>query len=226
MRTFSPILEYYCSTGNQDSVLRLFREMRSSPGVYFDSATYALIIGSLAKLGVFQNDSNCCESALDYGFSSTFGRKLFDEIMNEMADDLLDISEHAALELVKAFNADPKAVKVDEISPSSSDGDRGLLLGRVRIDEQSGLCPVSGAKLRLFALEETQRNHVHDTLLELARTQQVEFAEKVKRQRRKRGQSETLKDMDEDGERGVEELSRFSDWLRYVAKRTGSYVLY
>jgi hypothetical protein len=192
--------------------LRIFREMRDSPGVYFDSATYALIIGSLAKLGLFKDHATGVEAALGYRFSATSGKKLFDEIMAEMAEDLLDITEASALELVNAFNPKAKSSQVPKLA-SPSDMNEDVLVGQVDIDNESALCPVSGAKLRLFALEESQRRHVHDTLLEFARTQQAEFAEKLKRQRKKKGQSVELKDIDETGEQGFEDLSRFSDWL-------------
>ena len=39
----------------------------------------------------------------------------------------------------------------------------GLHIGRVDIGLTAGLCPTSGAKLRLFRLDEEQRQHVQET---------------------------------------------------------------
>ena len=78
--------------------------------------------------------------------------------------------------------------------------DSALAMGRVQIDDKTALCPASGAKLRLFALAGEQRQHVHDTLLEMARIRYQEFTKKKKNK--------------EEGEDyGFEELSNFSSWL-------------
>ena len=74
LRTFLPILEHYCTTGNATAILRIFNDMQESSGVYFDSESYALILGSLAKFGHF------CVDAVPIDGTTNSGPKLFDEL--------------------------------------------------------------------------------------------------------------------------------------------------
>jgi hypothetical protein len=64
----------------------------------------------------------------------------------------------------------------------------------------TALCPVTGAKLRLIALDEDQRQHVHDTLIEMAGIQFVEYTKNRQ------------KPIEEN--RGIQELERFSNWMK------------
>ena len=199
-------MDHYCSAGDGSSILRLFREMRQSSGVHFDAESYALILGSLAKFGYFCSDGSVVEGAEKVGFKSAGGPELFDEIAAEMAEDLLEISEATAKSLMIAFQDGFKETDVSfdgsgdiPLIPKEMD-DSALAMGRVQIDDKTALCPASGAKLRLFALAEEQRQHVHDTLLEMARIRYQEFTKKKKNK--------------EEGEDyGFEELSNFSSWL-------------
>jgi len=77
----------------------------------------------------------------------------------------------------------------------------GLHIGRVDIGLTTGLCPTSGAKLHLFRLDEEQRQHVHDTLLAMARSSYQEFTKNRQ------------KSDEEDQDYGFRQLSRFSEWL-------------
>jgi hypothetical protein len=201
-------MEHYCHVGDASSILRVFRGMRQSPGVYFDADSYALIVGSLAKAGSFRVDgTTMIEGAKEAGFSSTHGPELFDQIATEMAQDILELSEAAAKAIQAAFvegfgaSEDPR-ITIDEIPMVSKESvSSSVTVGRVEIDATTALCPASGAKLRLIALDEIQREHVHDTLLEMARLGYQEFTKKQKRKE------------NEDENKGFAELQRFSEWL-------------
>jgi hypothetical protein len=200
-------MEHYCNIGDGDSILRVFREMRQSSGVHFDANSYALIIGALARFRFFCVDGTPIDRAGAAGFSSLHGPELLDEIASEMAEDILELSEEAATRLAEAFlegfsSLGDDSIHLDDIPILSNEvASSNLLIGRVQVNDTTALCPASGTKLRLFALDETQRQHVYDTLLEMARSQHQEF---TKKQRRKN---------DEDEDHGFVELSRFSQWL-------------
>ena len=207
LRTFSPVLEYHCETGDASSILRLFRKMRQSPGVYLDADTYAMILGSLARFLHFCANAAPIEGYHEAGFEASHGPKLFDEMGTEMAEDILELTEPAAKQImdafVQGFGSPTVGATEREDIPSISEGLvlSGLHVGRVVIDRVTGLCPASGAKLRLFRLGEDQRQHVHDNLLEMARLSYQEFIKNHE------------KDDCEDQDYGFEELSRFSEWL-------------
>ena len=207
LRTFVPLLQYYASAGDSSSILRLFRQMRESTGVYFESDTYGLIIGSLASNGSFRADGSPIRGALDNGFSASYGPGLFDDIAAEMADDLMEISAENAAFITKSFSMGFPEAGVDPDSIPYLQNETSLncfRIGRVTIDHLTGVCPASGAKLRLLRLDDRQRRHVHDTLLEMAQSSFEEF--------RKAGKVR----QDDDGmddKHAYKELKKFSEWL-------------
>lgn len=214
LRTFLPILSHYCSVGDPSSVLRLFRQMRVSEGVFLDADTYALAIGSLARQGCFRLDAAPIDGATEYGFSDAFGPKLFNELASELADDLLELSESAAKTIFNSFRtgfADTDALgdqsEVQDI-PACADFDGRLLLGQVQVNDTTAVCPESGARLRLFTLNERQRKHVHNTLLEMAAAQHEEYGEKLNARSKSNRPLEPR-----DGDYALQELSKFSEWL-------------
>eukprot|EP00980_Cylindrotheca_fusiformis_P017892 scaffold5682_cov140-Cylindrotheca_fusiformis.AAC.3 len=205
LRTFLPILEHYCTSGDANSILRIFRQMRNSPCVIFDADSYALIIGSLAELGCFCVGAKAIDEAATAGFTATHGPTLFDEIASEMADDILELTEPAARRLLSSFTRGFSLenlvidCEIPEMQSDDESSDSPVKLGRVEIDTTTALCPGTGTKLRLIALDEYQRQHVHDTLIKMAGIQFVEFTKG-----RKKPMEENM---------GVEELTLFSNWL-------------
>jgi hypothetical protein len=214
LRTFLPILSHYCAVGDMLSSLRLFRQMRESAGTFLDADTYALIIGALARLGHFRKDARPIEGATEYGFTVARGPWLLDEIASEMADEMLELTESAAKILFNSFqlgftddSIDIVLETDDEVIPQCLELDERLLVGRVTVNDTTAVCPESGAQLRLFKLTNSQRRHVHDTLLEMAASQHEEFGETLKA----RGK---LSETDpRDGNYAIKELSKFSEWL-------------
>jgi hypothetical protein len=229
-------MEHYCSSsssvgGDSSSILRLFRQMQSSSGVHFDADSYALIIGALARNGVFRNDAQAIPGVLEAGYTEERGPLLLDEIVAEMALDIMELSETAAQTIYQSLqqgflNVDLNSTvetsrdnrneedgmvaigmpTIQELSPAAETGRDGVLVGRVTIDDSTGICPSSGAKLRLLTLDASQRKHVHDTLLTMAKLQHQEFIKNSKKK--------VTNNMSEDeNDHGLKELSRFSGWL-------------
>ena len=228
LRTFQPILSYYCSSDCDaiDSVegrenlssaaLRLFRQMRQSDGVFLDAETYALLLGCLARRGYFRaNAGSGIES--DLGFSADIGPGLFNDIVSEMGEDLLELTEDAVITISESLRG---SFGLNVSSPLLEEGlmglekgllrddtkDRALFTGRVLVDAATGICNATGTKLRLFALTNEQRRHVHDTLLEMAASQHEEYGEKL----RAKGKVK----VDRDGTYAREQLLEFSSWLQ------------
>jgi hypothetical protein len=185
--------------------------MRQSSGVFFDADTYAATLGSLAKNGHFRADSLPIDGASIAGFKASHGPSLFDEIASEMAEDILELTEPAAKNIFDSFLKGFPEVLAGETdnqteipilpsrNESTSNVSTGLTIGRVEINASTALCATTGAKLRLIALDEDQRQHVHDTLIKMAGIQYLEFTKKRK------------KPVDED--LGLKELGLFSEWL-------------
>jgi len=53
LRTFVPILKYYCDEGDIVSALRLYSQMRESAAVHLDAETFGMLIGAAARHGWF-----------------------------------------------------------------------------------------------------------------------------------------------------------------------------
>jgi hypothetical protein len=212
LRTFLPILSHYCSVGDMPSTLRLFRQMRDSAGTFLDADTYALIIGALARLGCFRKGAKPIEGAMEYGFSVASGPGLLDEIASELAEEMLELTESAAKFMFDSFrlgfadDSDDIVSETDEVSQCLQLDER-LLVGRVRVNDTTAVCPESGAHLRLFTLNDSQRRHVHDTLLEMASSQHEEYGQALKARGKIREQDPR------NGTYAIDELSKFSEWL-------------
>ena len=216
LRTFVPIVEYYCQQQDVPNILRIFQQMKQSKGVHMDVTTYALIISTLAEIGSFLEDDNDKKKHNDgvvkdnsnaLSTFSTHGPELFDELMNELASDMMEISEEAAETIVRSFRRyeqrqaqngshqdeeDSIPLLLDEgdcastnDSTSSSSPSR-VTIGRVKVNDTTAICPITQSKLRLFALDDQQRQHVHDTLLEMARIQHREFYQRSQKGNQKK----------------------------------------
>jgi hypothetical protein len=205
LRTFMPILECYCTLGDAKSIVRIWEQIRSAPGAHIDSRTYALIICSLARNGVFQLPPPERKE-------KTFGGpELLDHIMMGAQKDILEILEEDALDLFNAFKSGfqnniprrtvPHATNaVDGWWPVGRNGVQ-LMLGRVNVDAISAVCPATGAKLQLQTLDEGQRTLMRDTLVEMAEAQQKDFAAGKKYR-------------PESGGGAKRELLKFEEWLQ------------
>ncbi|KAL7555108.1 hypothetical protein ACHAWF_018734 [Thalassiosira exigua] len=213
-RTTSPILKLYCENGAIDSALRLYHRMRKTARVKMDAATYADFIAAVAENGYFRSDADCIVGAEDLGYSRTCGPELLDALISEMAEDALDISQESARVLHNGLAIGFKESGLDSI-PDSSDikpmstlcQEGTLVANRVVIDRTSARCPATGTSLRLIVLEQQQRIHVHDTLVEMAREKSKEYTARLASKGR------STHDNAEKAELASQMLKEFSEWL-------------
>ncbi|KAL3795041.1 hypothetical protein HJC23_006362 [Cyclotella cryptica] len=213
-RTTSPILKLYCEKGDVDSAFRLYHRMRTTSRVKMDAETYCGFIASVAECGYFRSDSKPIVGATDLGYSSASGSGLLDALVSDMAEDVLDISEEMARLLHNGFAMGFKESGMtllqqsDDMLPLTSLCDpHAIVADRVRVDRDTGRCPATNATLRLIVLEESQRLHVHDTLLEMARVKSVEYTSRLEAKGR------ATRDNAEQAELATQILKDFSDWL-------------
>jgi hypothetical protein len=206
LRTFAPILRYYCEeTGDMVSALRLYRQMKESEGVHLDSETCGLILGSAARHGWFnvpEKNSDVMKTCdlTPLGFTHSSGPEFFDELVGEMAKDIVEIDESSANLMINSFHDCFCQGDVDQFRAQ-----------RVTIDVESAACPESGATLRLFTLSKQQRQRVYDSLFEMANHTQEVFGDKLRARRAEESGPLNV----QNGTYAVKELSKFSDWLRF-----------
>ena len=155
-----------------------------------------------------RNDSKEIEGAKELGYSVASGPLLFDELVDEMSEDILEISSASARRLYNAFatgfEGHPMAQHLEPMhslagmSPNKERANKGALVAsRVAVDNKTAICPVTNARLRLIVLEREQRKQLHDSLLNLSETQFVKFS----------GKKSNLA-------YASSELNKFADWLK------------
>uniref|UniRef100_A0A7S2KRS3 Uncharacterized protein n=1 Tax=Leptocylindrus danicus TaxID=163516 RepID=A0A7S2KRS3_9STRA len=210
LRTYLPVLKSYCDQALCDAALNLFTRMRKSPQTYLEPENYVLIISTLASNGYFRNDSKPLESAKNLGYNSNNGYQLFNEMVEQMAADVLEISSASARRLYNAFvssSSDLMATGIKELPSLASmplcdtkAEDNELVVSRTLLNSTSARCPVSDASLRLIKLDKEQRKRLHDGLIDLSIEQYMEF-----NQRRNVTK--------EDSQIAATELKKFAEWL-------------
>eukprot|EP00550_Attheya_septentrionalis_P003180 CAMPEP_0198286026 /NCGR_PEP_ID=MMETSP1449-20131203/5206_1 /TAXON_ID=420275 /ORGANISM="Attheya septentrionalis, Strain CCMP2084" /LENGTH=776 /DNA_ID=CAMNT_0043983645 /DNA_START=235 /DNA_END=2565 /DNA_ORIENTATION=+ len=211
LRTYQPLLKLYCSLGadTTQSVLRLYKRMKAESTVLFDAETYIMVLAAIAKHGYFFQGAPPIEGAVGLGYPVASGPELFDVIVQEMADDILEINSDCAQQLTNSlFEGQNQQKKSDLEDPNGQLAKEGeLVASRVAINSKTALCPRTGIRLRLIILEKLQRKQVHDGLLKMAAAQYEEFVIKLKT-KHKQMKNDVL-----DPEYGARELSLFSQWL-------------
>jgi pentatricopeptide repeat protein len=200
LRTFLPLFEYYCENGDVKAMMKLYHRMQEAPGVHFDVEAYTLLLASLARHGYFKPDSN-------------YGPELFDQLVTTMAADILELTPETADELEAGFQDGYSTTTA--IVDSSNATAAAVVFERVQIPSNR-TCPKTSTELRLISLDETQRQHVHDTLLEMAELARQEFAAKIKNQRSGKKDKVTQAENTETPatkDPAYQALLDFSEWL-------------
>ena len=236
-RTTSPILKLYCDQGDIESALRLYRRMRQTSRVKMDTTTYVDFIAAVAKNGYFRSDSKgVVLPAVEEQETMTSimrGPELLNLLISEMAEDVLDIYEEMAGVLREGFMAgfqkccdvvsDNNGINAGTMLSLDSGecatnmmmtplttrchDNQSLIANRVSIDKNTALCSATGVKLRFMILDNTQRVHVHDTLLDMAREKSMEYTSRLAA----KGRSTT--DNVKAAETASQILREFSEWL-------------
>ena len=236
-RTTSPILKLYCDQGDIDSAIRLYQRMRQTSRVKMDTATYVDFIAAVARNGYFCSNSKGIvlpatkeQQESQPTVTTMRGPELLNLLISEMAEDVLDISEELAGVLRMGFMAGFSENNVNNAAATmlldsgectnnnimmmtplttttSCHDNRSLIANRVIIDKHTALCSATGVKLRFMILDTTQRVHVHDTLLDMAREKSMEYTSRLAA----KGRSTT--DNVKAAETASQILREFSDWL-------------
>ena len=205
LRTYLPVLELYCQQGNILKAILLFRRMKKSEGVHLEAKNYVLLLSTIAEKGYFRHDSlpinglvvvDDDDTSNDDDINSSqasSGPKLFDQLVTEMAEDVLELSHPLALRLFNAFvtgfqtkdhnNSSSSTTQLKPIhsfaSMESSDkiaSKNELLIGRVTIGKrEEAKCPRTNVKLRLLTLNEGQRDTFRSSLLRMSNSRFEEF---------------------------------------------------
>lgn len=218
LRTCLPVLELYCQEGNASSALRVYHRMRNAPSVHFESDTYVGFISFLARLGVLKCDAHIIEGASDLGYPDS-GPKLLDRIVSDMAEEILEISSHQAIEIRNAmvegfcdttsvrnlakvpFDCTLASVDV----PAEPDE---LVASRVTITANSMYCPRTNTKLRLIDLETNQKERMHATLLKMADTQFEAYDAMLQSKGHKSSKASNMEE-----NYAAKHLKSFAEWL-------------
>jgi pentatricopeptide repeat protein len=202
LRTYQPIFQHYCDTGNLLSAFRLYREMQKTPGVYLVAETYSLLIAAAARNGWFHRKNDLSipikksrRIMRELKFNASSGPSLFDELCSELANNLLELDESSAALIMDGLNdgfnlPSPKYFAAGWVSDISrwfynliehhphKQTKRRLFVQRVSIDNTTACCPETGARLRLLTLSQQQKRQVHDSLLQMATFEQEKFSDK------------------------------------------------
>lgn len=128
---------------------------------------------------IVRNGAGAIQGIKDLGYPDDSGPVLFDTLVSELAENAIEINSAAAKRLYNTFQRgfegdDPrtnlKALHLLESLKGNSDpaDPRDLVVSRVRLDENTGRCPRSGAQLRLINLDSNQKRRFRDGLLYLA----------------------------------------------------------
>ena len=240
LRTYFPILRGYCEQGNCEAALKLFKRMKQSPGVQLESENHVLVIATLAANGYFRNDKKPIKSAIDLGYSVGNGPVLFDELAQEMADDVLEITSASARRLSNAFksahtinNPDPKIscdtipnAMLDKNEIKSDDEDDYLLKALpslVAIPQNNETAAAHTLVVSRIAVDGNTavcpRTKARLRLIMLEEHQKQEFHDALIRLSSEQFQTFVTSNanfdpsLNEDDDYPKEQLNKFSDWL-------------
>jgi hypothetical protein len=132
---------------------------------------------------------------------------MFDELMEEMSDDVIEITSASARRLYNAIAAGFQGQYSNDLKPIHSLGglindnneaaSDELIASRVAVGETTGNCPRSGVKLQLIQLEKYQRDQLHNGLIQLANTRFEEYSGN-----------------DSNDNYAAKHLQSFADWLK------------
>jgi hypothetical protein len=212
LRTYVPVLLRFLSQDDYSSALRLFKKMQKSKWVHLDAATYVNLLASLARSGLFGPTAPGIELATPLGYRSRSGPDLFDQLVEEMSRDVMEIPLTSAKRLQSAFaDGFPSSnlvatgsllLPLKRMTDPAPDG--SLVASLVNVDPSSGVCPLTGVKLRLIHLTAPERVKLKETILSMARSAYQHRFDKDKSPPSKRGGRRRSAD---------EELQRFFLWL-------------
>jgi len=175
LRVFTPVIRLHIEQENASQVLSLYDYMKNFPTVHFDSDFYIQLLAGLSENGCFRQDAPPIEGADSLGFSHSSGPGLFGELVDEMEEKIIEISQTNAKRLYNALAKGMEAelrplgpLEVLKLENSEAARDHKVVASRVQIDHETGHCPRTGVDLQLKQLTEEQREKLIVGCRELA----------------------------------------------------------
>ena len=192
------------------AAIALFHRMQSVPSVVLEAETFVQLIAALIQNGHISLNAPPIPGCRELGFDPPSGPGLLDQLVSMLAENVTEITPGLAKHLhtaMTSFLKDTEHSKslreLHPLAPLLLDNEQAspddALASRVSIDVTSGICPKSGARLRLINLAPSERLQLKTGLLNLAKTQSQEYAK-----RRWVRDVETSPDL---------KLEEFSNWL-------------
>ena len=181
LRVFTPVLGLLLEQGEVDSSMTVYNRMQKLDSVIFDADTYIQLLAGLAENGCFRENAAPIASAVEFGYSAS-GPALFDDIVGEMSEEIIEITPTSARRLynalAKGFPTGSGLKPVGTLESLKLNNNRatngeGVIANRVQIDRNMGICPRTGVKLSLKDLTEAQK----ETLKQGCRTLALERQE-------------------------------------------------
>jgi len=168
--------------------------MRSVPTVHLESENYVLLIATLAEYGYFRPDSpplNGIDSihGMNSNGTALYGTKLFDFLLTQMAEDVLEITSASARRLynslLQGFKGSASIKNMANLHSFTNMRHENYLacrndfvVSRVAIDEKTAICPRTSIKLPLILLNDEQRHRLRESVLKLSNEQHENFVGK------------------------------------------------
>ena len=175
---------------------------------------------------LYSNDASPIEGATDLGYEYSCGPRLLDEIVSDMAENVLEISSASARRLSNSLASGSKDIpkadsgnlhsvvsKLKEAHPlapmqvsKEAAPINEVVACRVLLDRSTGVCEVTGAQQQLILLGPDQRKQLHNDLIDLAGNQYTNYMKDIDLVRDKHAASDSAN-------KATEQLQKFSDWL-------------
>ena len=175
---------------------------------------------------LYSNDASPIEGATDLGYEYSCGPRLLDEIVSDMAENVLEISSASARRLSNSLASGSKDIpKADSgnshsvvsklkeahpLAPMQVSKDAAaineVVACRVLLNRSTGVCEVTGAQQQLILLGPDQRKQLHNDLIDLAGNQYTNYMKDIDLVRDKHAASDSAN-------KASEQLQKFSDWL-------------
>ena len=180
LRAYTPVLLLHVALNDVASALKLYKRMRGTPLVHIEAETYVQILSALLERGYFAASSPAIGTAKELGYSEESGPGLFDQIVAEMAENVIEIPEALARRLQNALAQGfpssnlPFTSTLEPLKASTS-----MVTGaepiasRVRIHPSTGVCPRTGVSLRLICLSAEDRVQLKSRMLTASRVNQM-----------------------------------------------------
>jgi hypothetical protein len=181
-------LKLYCEKGEVPAAFAVFQKMLSAPTVHLESENYVLLLATLAEHGYFRPDSPLIQGIADSipsaksNEDSYRGPMLFDFLLSQMADDVLEITSASARRLHNSLlqgfqntNYAKNTTLIHSFTNMRYENElakpNDLVVSRVAIDEKTAICPRTAVKLPLILLNDSQKAQLRSSVLKSSNEQ-------------------------------------------------------